>query len=600
MPLATRLRAIESDTAPDGLRERTFNPNTISDEFDLAEALLRADSIAAALRVLEREELAVLRAIATGPQTTGTLLDLIGPGGERAIDCCERRFLLVRSEDEIRGIAEVTAELERIEIPPLEDLLRPASPSAIASDNIDTSILDRRSVEAAIRLVSAAAAIVTALATEPARELAKGGLALPDMKRLASQGRLDLDEVPELMRIVGLAGLVCSDGHAWLASVESRDWLDAHVPARWTRIARAWWHSQPEEIREAVRATLTEGAREDSALSRIRERLAWRYPASTSIRPAVIQFAVGAEIVGVLAGSELTGLGRALAAAATAESLERVVDSVFPPEAQRVYVQPDYSIVVPGPPAPHIDRMLRRFADCEHADMASTYRLSPASLNRALASGSSIEEIQEFLESHSSTGIPQPVEFVLGQAAEQFGRVRVRVHDVPPIQAAVRALDPHLLEVLRVDQGTHALGFVAGEGELLTRASVGHTLAMLEAAKYPVALEDASGAIIPLEPTYRSSREATPGADPIAHMWTRITHARSDHPDPQAWLSRQITLAVKAKSKLVVEVRLPAGGTTEFILEPTGLAGGRMRARDRKADIERTFPLASIVAVSPA
>jgi hypothetical protein len=33
-------------------------------------------------------------------------------------------------------------------------------------------------------------------------------------------------------------------------------------------------------------------------------------------------------------------------------------------------------------------------------------------------------------------------------------------------------------------------------------------------------------------------------------------------------------------------------------LEPSGVANGRMRARDRKADIERTIPIANISAIS--
>ena len=36
------------------------------------------------------------------------------------------------------------------------------------------------------------------------------------------------------------------------------------------------------------------------------------------------------------------------------------------------------------------------------------------------------------------------------------------------------------------------------------------------------------------------------------------------------------------------------GGEYEFVLEPIGLANGRLRGRDRKADIERTLPLANI------
>ena len=61
LALAAVLRDIDCDVVPDGLRERTFPAQSISDDFELAEALVRADSVAAALRVLDRSCLALLR-----------------------------------------------------------------------------------------------------------------------------------------------------------------------------------------------------------------------------------------------------------------------------------------------------------------------------------------------------------------------------------------------------------------------------------------------------------------------------------------------------------------------------------------------------------
>ncbi len=46
-------------------------------------------------------------------------------------------------------------------------------------------------------------------------------------------------------------------------------------------------------------------------------------------------------------------------------------------------------------------------------------------------------------------------------------------------------------------------------------------------------------------------------------------------------------------------VRLPDGSARVFRLEATGLGGGRLRGRDRAADVERTLPLSHIDAVAP-
>jgi hypothetical protein len=45
---------------------------------------------------------------------------------------------------------------------------------------------------------------------------------------------------------------------------------------------------------------------------------------------------------------------------------------------------------------------------------------------------------------------------------------------------------------------------------------------------------------------------------------------------------------------------LRGGDTADYLLAPASVATGRVGARDRKADIERTLPLSAIAAVSPA
>ena len=39
---------------------------------------------------------------------------------------------------------------------------------------------------------------------------------------------------------------------------------------------------------------------------------------------------------------------------------------------------------------------------------------------------------------------------------------------------------------------------------------------------------------------------------------------------------------------------MPDGSVVDYLLEPTGVGGGRLRGRDRAADIERTLPLSSV------
>ncbi|HCM51052.1 MAG TPA: hypothetical protein DIS91_11055, partial [Microbacterium sp.] len=67
-----------------------------------------------------------------------------------------------------------------------------------------------------------------------------------------------------------------------------------------------------------------------------------------------------------------------------------------------------------------------------------------------------------------------------------------------------------------------------------------------------------------------------------------------------AWLERELEQAVRTKSIIVVTAQISDAETRTFTLEATGLGGGRLRGRDRGADVERTLPISTIVNVSPA
>ena len=59
---------------------------------------------------------------------------------------------------------------------------------------------------------------------------------------------------------------------------------------------------------------------------------------------------------------------------------------------------------------------------------------------------------------------------------------------------------------------------------------------------------------------------------------------------------RSLELAIK--NKAVIQVTIEEKKLQrEYILSPTGLANGRLRAKDKRADCERVLPLASIVSV---
>jgi hypothetical protein len=294
------------------------------------------------------------------------------------------------------------------------------------------------------------------------------------------------------------------------------------------------------------------------------------------------------------------------------EAAASAMAELFPPEVSQVYVQHDLSIIAPGPLVANLDTRLRGFADVEARGVASTYRVTPASLTRAMIAGETADGIREFLRQVSLTGIPQPLEYVIADTDARFGVLRVGGLD-PGVgdpggrefgmSAYVRSDDSAILRQVAVDQNLAPLALKSdGEHRLLSRFDSAIVYWTLADARYPVVAEDADGRILQVRRERRAGAGGGVSDDTVTILIERVraVSATTVEATGQAWLARQLEMAVKSKSAVVVNVQLPDGSEVEYFLEPAALAGGRLRARDRRADIERTLPLSSITAVRPA
>ena len=335
----------------------------------------------------------------------------------------------------------------------------------------------------------------------------------------------------------------------------------------------------------------------------LREHVAWLYPASVADAQGRVDAHTRlAEWLGVTAHQAPSSAGAALVEDGP-DAATTLMAAQFPAEIDRVYLQHDLTIVSPGPLTPEIESRLRGIAELESRALASTFRISAASVDRALTAGETADGIREFLSTISLTGLPQPVDYLIADAAERHGRVRV--HDVTDEHArsAVRSEDATLLRTIHVDQTLASLRLApTREGELVSRFPRDVVFWALSDARYPVVAEDADGN----EVTLRRQRVAHPGAaeeqDRDAELVERMRHAEADAGDDtgERWLARQLDLAVRARQPIIIEVAMPDGSVVDYLLEPTGVGGGRLRGRDRAADIERTLPLSSVRGMRPA
>ncbi|MET4582516.1 hypothetical protein ABIE21_002026 [Conyzicola nivalis] len=612
LALAGRLRAL-GDTELGGLlRARSVRDAGIGDFFDLAEKLLDRVSIHAALTRLDRPTLTMLAVLAERgeePATDGaataseisTRLAQLGvpadePTASRQLETLAHLALAGETDGGWRTWDTVIDELRDWPsqgLPTLDELAAPWHPQHHVEIDADQGTTNALAAERAFATTMAVAEIVTEQQNEPARELAKGGLALPDVKRLALAAGVEVDDVHALQRIAVRAGLLEHDSGQWTVTADAGPWLLQSTAEVWGRLAGAWLDELPSDIR-----TLLAGRTHDRWDEEFESLVAWLYPAGGQwMRDRVGARVHDAELLGIIANATPSAPGSLLLDEG-ADAASRTMATLLPHEVEQVYLQHDLSIVSPGPLAPRLDARLRTIATVESHALASSYRVSPASVNRALAVGETAESITEFLSSISLTGIPQPLAYLIAESAARYGLVRV---GRTPTGSYVRSGIENLLGAMLVDQGLSALSLTReGRGELRSRYDEATVFWTLSEARYPVAAEDADGTIVPLARRRTAAAAQPPAPDPVLAIVERLRHSTPDAPqdNDRAWLERQLDAAVKARLTITVTVTVQDGSSVDYVLEPTGLGGGRLRGRDRKADVERTLPLSRITAVS--
>ena len=595
LTLASRLAALDDQALRDVIAQRLPLRPKIDDFFDLAEALLEHPSLQHALTGLDRPTLSTLAALATGHE-----VDETDAGTPARLAALADRALIEQVEG---GWAVYDAVRERLTawphegLPSIQQLLSEGPPATLAAvPDCDDHATDQLASERAFQSVTAFAELFGELEREPARELQKGGLSLPDGRRLAAAMAVESEAVPVAVWLAERAGLVARDGSLWLTTDAAEQWLARSTTARWQSLAATWLGALPPSIRRLL------ADRTHQPWGRaLHETLAWFYPASgEQLLRSVERFEASAELLGITAaelpssaGATLLEQGPAQAAATMAELL--------PSEVDKVYLQHDLTIVSPGPLVPSIDAHLRRVADVESRALASSYRVTAASLERAIGAGETADSIRSFLTSISLTGIPQPLDYLIDEAVKRYGLIRVRERaDDPHIRATVRSVDPDLIGAISVDQSFASLGLTRiAPNELGSRFPRDVVYWALADARYPVAAEDAAGRIVGVKKRHAPATDAVPTVDRATALVAHLREAAASEAaqSPEAWLSRQLETAVKARVPLIVTVGMPDGSELDFTLEPTGVGGGRLRGRDRKADIERTLPLKSIKGV---
>jgi hypothetical protein len=346
------------------------------------------------------------------------------------------------------------------------------------------------SAMAAQRTVRLVATLVRTWEIEPAPVLRTGGLGVRELRRLA--GELDVDDADAalVVELAGAAGLVADDREespSFAPTLEVDAWLAAELSVRWAQLARAWltttrtpWMVGSRDDRGTVRAALDPelsrpwaprlrgsvlGVLADAApgvaltAPQVADLLAWRTPRALPPAAALTATLREAGFLGVLAAGALSPAGRALLSRtgdrAVTDQVAEALRSGLADAVDEILLQGDLTGVVPGRPSPDLEALIERAARVESRGGALTVRFTPESVRGALDAGTTSDELLAELDAHARGAVPQPLEYLVRDAARRHGRLRAGA-----ASSYVRAEDPALLAGLVEDPRLASLRLV--------------------------------------------------------------------------------------------------------------------------------------------
>jgi hypothetical protein len=420
---------------------------------------------------------------------------------------------------------------------------------------------------------------------------------------------VDTTETSLVLAALDRAGLL-SHEHVikrLLPSPDAESWLTLLRDERWLTLAQTTLDSMPEPLRIALSTTGTDLAGAANLLPRM-------FPLLPATRCAEAEaFVAASDHLGISVQGVLSEPAKRLLAG-DASGARDTLSAELPPPAPGIYVQPDLSIVVPGSLTPSDESDLAEFSRPEHIGVAVTRRVSEASLAEAMERGVTASDARELLTRLSMTGIPQPLDYLLGSIAERAGSIRVSEHLGHEGQSKVDVSRRELGETLLIDRSVQHLQLTRNledQQALYSKLRPEHVVAALNSAHYPASLSSS-------RPPVRS--EVEPSGRPASQLATRRQASASAVPHCAGQLSPELEslvdrvflaarsepgtgdftrlLELAIRDRGTVEVTAEARGQTHvFRLLPVSLSNGRLRATDTSAGMERTLPVGMITSV---
>ncbi|HUK67988.1 MAG TPA: helicase-associated domain-containing protein [Streptosporangiaceae bacterium] len=402
--------------------------------------------------------------------------------------------------------------------------------------------VDAAAAAAALNALRCIEDLLNRWADAPPPVLRSGGLGIRELRKAAASVRVDLATAALLTEVARAAGLLAASGWTdgeWLPSHVFDAWRESADAERWATIVGAWQATtrvpglvgardeagrllnalgngldrmDAPRVRALVLRELATAAPGTSvSTDAMLRRLTWLSPR----RPAALQAMLAetalreAAVLGLTGRGALAAPGRAAASGGLAEATA-VLAMILPEPVGHVLLQADMTAVAPGPLTAELARELSLAAEVESTGGATVYRFSAGSVRRAMDAGRSGDDLLALLAERSRTPIPQPLRYLIEDAARRHGRIRVGA-----ASAYIRCDDPAIVAEIAADRRAAGLRLRPLAPTVLVSSSRrGEVLAVLRRLGYAPAAESADGTV---EITAAGSRRA---GDPASKYGT--------------------------------------------------------------------------------
>jgi hypothetical protein len=508
----------------------------------------------------------------------------------------------------------------------------PTEPPVITGRHRDPDRVDQAAAGAAFALLHDIELLARRLESVPHKLLRAGGLANRDVTALAQLLGADPTHAVFVIECAAAARLVApATSGTLLPTADYDQWLGCDAPTRWGLVAEAWLAADRFFARsaEAGGHPLGQEAHAPSAaglrltvvrliaeaergavldLEQLAEAAAWH-------RPRLSQGALTALELAQWTWREASWLG--LAALNAVSSFARVplrpgqpmpaeLTELFPAPVVSFVIQTDLTAVTAGPLEHTVAAELRMLADQESRGGGGVYRFSANSLRRAFDLGWSAEDVQLWLEQHSTTGVPQPLRYLVGDVARRHGSIRVG-----PAGSYVRMADQAQAAALLAHRAAADLGLRAvAPGVLVAAVDEEELVPLLRELGHNPAVENGAGEVVVTRPSRRTiplPEPDKPGASAAAVAADLLARERRHRINGQP-ASTATTEGTVAQLRSATGAALPVrvvyvsadGSRAERELAPLELTAGAVRAVDRASAQIVTIPLARIASVVPA